>query len=214
MNKHYQTLEVEPNSTEETIKRAYRKLAKAFHPDTAKPGEADTAKFREVHDAYETLLDGITKGYGSRGNSHSPDPQNMPGSDNFEFRGVYHQGLDIFYVVEVDLRAVKQNFAATLPLKLEKACPKCLGVGHTFSIEGNEKQDIEKVICPRCLGRRIVEHNSQATIKITLADVLSNHKRLPGMGHYNPAEAKRGDLVIQFLNPESKSENSDVKYHA
>jgi DnaJ-class molecular chaperone len=51
---YYETLGVDRNATPEEIKKAHRKLASKFHPDR-KGG--DTAKFQEIQQAYETLMD-------------------------------------------------------------------------------------------------------------------------------------------------------------
>ena len=54
---YYQTLGVEKNASEEDIKRAYRKLAKKYHPDM-NPGNAEAEqKFKEVNEAYGILSD-------------------------------------------------------------------------------------------------------------------------------------------------------------
>lgn len=50
---HYQVLRVSVNATEQEIKRAYRKAARAAHPDHG----GDPAVFRQVTLAYETLVD-------------------------------------------------------------------------------------------------------------------------------------------------------------
>jgi len=52
----YQILGVPRNADTKTIKTAYRKLAKQFHPD-ANPGEDTTEKFQELNRAYEVLND-------------------------------------------------------------------------------------------------------------------------------------------------------------
>jgi curved DNA-binding protein len=52
----YETLEVSSSSTEAEIKKAYRKLARQYHPDVNKePGAED--KFKEINAAYEILSD-------------------------------------------------------------------------------------------------------------------------------------------------------------
>lgn len=51
---YYATLGVEPDADAKTIKTAYRKLARQYHPDVSKHPEAE-AKFKEVSEAYEVL---------------------------------------------------------------------------------------------------------------------------------------------------------------
>ncbi|WP_394977236.1 DnaJ C-terminal domain-containing protein [uncultured Helicobacter sp.] len=52
----YQTLEISENASADEIKKAYRKLARKYHPDINKePGAED--KFKEINAAYEVLSD-------------------------------------------------------------------------------------------------------------------------------------------------------------
>ncbi|HEX5685142.1 MAG TPA: DnaJ C-terminal domain-containing protein [Ideonella sp.] len=53
---YYATLDVEKTATPEEIKRAYRKLARKYHPDVSKESDAE-ARFKEVSEAYEALSD-------------------------------------------------------------------------------------------------------------------------------------------------------------
>lgn len=52
----YDTLGVSENATESEIKKAYRKLARQYHPDVNKSPEAEE-KFKEINAAYEVLSD-------------------------------------------------------------------------------------------------------------------------------------------------------------
>jgi curved DNA-binding protein len=53
---YYKTLGVEPKATPEEIKKAYKKLARRYHPDVSKEKNAEQ-KFKEVAEAYEVLKD-------------------------------------------------------------------------------------------------------------------------------------------------------------
>jgi curved DNA-binding protein len=53
---YYATLDVSREASTDEIKRAYRKLARKFHPDVSKEVDAE-ARFKEVGEAYEVLKD-------------------------------------------------------------------------------------------------------------------------------------------------------------
>ncbi len=54
---YYEVLGVDKNADEATIKKAYRTLAKKYHPDM-NPGDKEAeAKFKEVNEAYDVLSD-------------------------------------------------------------------------------------------------------------------------------------------------------------
>ena len=54
---YYEVLGVDKNADSATIKKAYRKLAKKYHPD-AHPGDEEAAsKFKEASEAYAVLSD-------------------------------------------------------------------------------------------------------------------------------------------------------------
>src|SRR4051812_31763807 len=53
---YYKTLGVARGASDDEIKKAYRKLARKYHPDVSKEANAKE-KFQEVSEAYETLKD-------------------------------------------------------------------------------------------------------------------------------------------------------------
>lgn len=53
---YYKTMGVDKTATQDEIKRAYRKLARKYHPDVSSEANAET-RFKEVGEAYEVLKD-------------------------------------------------------------------------------------------------------------------------------------------------------------
>src|SRR5439155_10367862 len=54
---YYQILGVSRTATEEEIRKAFRKLARQYHPDVAKNKATAEEKFKEINEAYEVLGD-------------------------------------------------------------------------------------------------------------------------------------------------------------
>lgn len=54
---YYKILGVSKDASEQEIKKAYRRLAIQYHPDKNRDGEAGDEKFKEIGEAYETLID-------------------------------------------------------------------------------------------------------------------------------------------------------------
>ncbi len=57
MNDFYQTLGVSKNASQDDIKKAFRKLARDYHPDKNPGDKVAEEKFKEISQAYETLSD-------------------------------------------------------------------------------------------------------------------------------------------------------------
>lgn len=109
----YKVLGVSPDATDEEIKRAYRRLAKKYHPDL-NPGDQEAArKMQEVNAAYEQIKNpekahqGPTGspyggygydpfgGYGQRGYGGSAEDQYRQGAEMYIRWGRYREALNI-----------------------------------------------------------------------------------------------------------------------
>ena len=74
---YYATLGVARDAGEDEIKKAYRKLARKYHPDVSKETDAEE-KFKEVSEAYETLRDKEKRAAYDNLGSHAPGEQFQP----------------------------------------------------------------------------------------------------------------------------------------
>jgi len=85
----YETLDISENASPDEIKKAYRKLARKYHPDVNKDAGAED-KFKEINAAYEVLSDAEKKQqYDQYGDS-------MFGGQNFhDFARGQGQGVDL-----------------------------------------------------------------------------------------------------------------------
>ncbi|MGO9513001.1 MAG: DnaJ C-terminal domain-containing protein [Steroidobacteraceae bacterium] len=78
---YYDTLGVTRSAGSEEIKRAYRKLARKYHPDVSKERNAE-ARFKDVQEAYEVLRDPEKRAaYDQLGRNYRPGQQFRPPPD-------------------------------------------------------------------------------------------------------------------------------------
>ncbi len=161
MSDYYETLGVKKDATKEEIKKAYKKLAKKYHPDLNKGKSED--KFKEINEAYAALSDDQKRAnydrFGTADNQYSQGfggfNQGFGGfSDIFESffdmggRRRARRGRDLRYEMEVTFH--ESCFGIKKKIKVSKLdrCEKCEGFGGT-----GEKS------CESCNGQGRVQKN-------------------------------------------------------
>src|SRR3954453_13761455 len=79
---YYETLGVSRDASEEDIRRAYRKLARQYHPDVNKEPDAED-RFKEVAEAYEVLRDPQKREKYDRFGANWKAGQDVSGAEGF-----------------------------------------------------------------------------------------------------------------------------------
>jgi molecular chaperone DnaJ len=80
----YVILGLERGATESDIKRAYRRLARRFHPDINPGDRAAEARFRQILEAYETLIDPARRSRYETAGVRDPEDEDGPRTSGFE----------------------------------------------------------------------------------------------------------------------------------
>jgi len=208
----YETLEVAEGSSESEIKKAYRKLARQYHPDVNKDKGAEE-KFKEINSAYEILSDKEKKSqYDQFGDS-------MFGGQNFHDFSRNHGGAGASDLDDI----LRQMFSGGGSGGFGGGNPfgGGFGGGNPFGGGFNTHQepnlDIEtSVTIPfsvSILGgsHSVSVQNDRFDIKIP-AGVKSGEKmRVKGKGH--ASGSRKGDLFLKINvapNPEYIREGDDL----
>ena len=147
---YYEVLGVSPSATEDEIKRAFRALARQYHPDANQDDPGAAERFKEINEAYETLRDperrrrydmfgaqgegaGSPFGAGQFGLNDLFDAF-FGGADFFGGQGQGRgadtmRGYDIETVVDLTLEEVVFGARKTLDLRMPVECETCSGSG-------------------------------------------------------------------------------------
>jgi len=177
---YYETLGVSKDASDEEIKRAFRKLAKQYHPDVNKEAGAE-AKFKEIGEAYAVLSDASKRRqYDQFGHAAFEGAQGNSGAGGFDFsdidldsilRDVFgggfssfsgfggrsnarystRRGEDIRYEVDLTFEQACFGCEKTIELNLKSTCEKCSGKG-----------GFKERSCPSCGGQGIVLERVQS----------------------------------------------------
>lgn len=89
---YYSTLGVTREATPEEIKKAFRKLARQYHPDTAKDKKVAEEKFKEINEAHEVLSDPEKRRKYDRLGSHWNDQGGGFDTSDWQQAGGHGQG--------------------------------------------------------------------------------------------------------------------------
>jgi curved DNA-binding protein len=184
-NSLYETLEVSQNATADEIKKAYRKLARKYHPDINKSPEAED-KFKEINGAYEILSDEEKrKKYDTYGDD-------MFGGQSFhDFRSSQSSGVDF----EDILRNIFGGGGGGFGGRSSGGFGGFGGFGGGVDLDVNATVTIAFDIAIMGGSQHISLNNEAFDIKVPAGINDGETLRIKGKGR--AAQGQRGDLLLK-----------------
>lgn len=157
---YYEVLGVQRNASQDEIKKAFRRLARQYHPDVNKAPDAE-AKFKEINEAYEVLSDPEKRSmydrFGHAGPTAMPGFDPFAGADPFSsifetfFGGTMRgsqrgpqRGADLRYTLSISFEEAIFGVEKTIEFRRMETCQTCRGSG--------AEPGTEPVRCPKCGG--------------------------------------------------------------
>ena len=164
---YYEILGLKKDADQEEIKKAYRKLARQYHPDVSS-GEDGEERFKEAKEAYDVLSDpqrresydrfghdgdvfqGFGGGFGGFTNGFEDIFDSIFGGGFNTGRGrratasAARRGADLRYDLEITLKEAVQGKTIFIQIPRAENCPVCGGTG--------AREGTVPVTCPACGG--------------------------------------------------------------
>jgi molecular chaperone DnaJ len=173
---YYEVLGVGRGASAEEIKKAYRKLAREYHPDRNPDDSAAEERFKEIQEAYDTLSDpeqrkqydagGMFAGFGRAGGA---GPGHFASDLGDIFSTLFRRGpgpaqqqpmrgRDLETEVRISFKQAMDGTEVPVTVPKQSSCKTCSGTG--------AKPGTGPTVCPRCNGRGI-DSESQGFFSIS-----------------------------------------------
>lgn len=194
---YYEVLGVDRSASDADIKRAYRKLAKQYHPDVNPGDKVAEAKFKEANEAYEVLSDAQKRANYDQFGHAGADGSGFGGFGDFDFGGIGdifetffgggagfgrssrtrsgpRKGNDLKYAAEISFEEAAFGVEKELPVTRMEVCGSCRGSG--------AKPGTSPATCPHCGGAGQVQHKQKTPfgqfVNIKTCDVCGGEGRI------------------------------------
>lgn len=222
---YYKTLGVSRSASQDEIKRAYRKLARKYHPDVSKDADAED-RFKEVSESYEVLRDPEKrKAYDQLGANwkagqdfRPPPGWHSAGTGAGDFTGGGFEGFSDFFSTLFggfggmggDRQSGFGGFSATGRRGQDQQAHIRISLQEAF--HGTTKQITLQI--PEYDGRgQPVSRNRTIKVRIPAGVTAGQQIRLSGQGSSGLGGGKSGDLFLEVEfdpHPHFKAEGRDI----
>ncbi len=190
----YEILGVARDASDAEIKKAYRKLARKYHPDVNPDNKEAEKKFKEISAAYDILANPEKRTqYDQMGAAaYYATPEAARGYEEAftgrDFSDIFRDffgggaayggptpGEDLAYALEIDFLEAVRGTHKTITLEKQIVCPGCKGSGYEYAGQ----------VCPACGGRGVVEK------KVDNVRMLINCAACQGTGRTGQQSCRR-----------------------
>ena len=190
---YYEVLGVQKSASDDEIKKAFRKLARQYHPDLHPDDKEAEAKFKEVNEAYEVLSDKDKRAKYDQFGHAAFDPNYGGGGAGGGFGGfggfsdvgdifdsifggmggfgsrysnpnAPRRGADIETSVSIDFMDACNGIKKTVRLNRSETCPDCKGTGAAAGTQPKTCPDCNGTGSRRTMQRTPFGNISQQTV--------------------------------------------------
>jgi molecular chaperone DnaJ len=230
MRDPYKTLGVSRDTSDDDIKKAYRKLARQFHPDATGGDAKAEERFKDITEAYAVLSEPDKKElydkYGEEGLREGFDPRVWEamrarsaggfgghggfGSSTFDLNDLFGtargSGIpehELSLSMECDFAKAARGFQTTFTYQRDVRCTTCAGRGRAATGEP----------CRACMGAGRARQTTQVTVNVPPGAADGDVLRLKGRGSESRRTGQAGDLLLQLTvleHPTLRREKNDL----
>ena len=222
---YYETLGLARSASEAEIKKAFRKLAVKYHPDTAKEKDTAAEKFREINEAYQVLSDPEKRQKYDRlgADWQSPEPshagpsshQYSPQDQEFHFGGTGYSDFFEQYFNKGSRYGFPQDDGGPRSARGPSTPRRGSDIEGDISVTLEEAMHgTTRPISLQTLNRQTgVAETQTFQVRIPPGATDGRRIRVPGQGEPGTGGAPAGDLYLRVrhaAHPNFTSQDADI----
>ncbi|MEQ8691819.1 MAG: DnaJ C-terminal domain-containing protein [Pseudomonadales bacterium] len=210
---YYEILGVDEQADADEIKRAYRKLARKYHPDVSKEADAE-ARFKDVGEAYEVLKDPEKRAHYDQVKANGGREPFQNGEWHFSgggFTDADAAGFSDFFRDIFGQGEARQRSHSWSSASRGRHLQTRLAITLEEAFTGTEQ--VVEINQPEIVNGRLTQKRKKLKVKIPAGILDGQEIRLKGQGEAGSGGGASGDLYVQVAiapHPYFVTEGKDI----